>query len=78
MDLILTNIDDHISNVNVGPGIRRSDHGTITFKINLHPITEEGKFMRYLYATGNYKEMNKYFKQVMNIYTSDDTVSGKQ
>ena len=71
MDLVLTNIDDHISNA--GSAIGSSDYGTITFNINLHPITEDGKFKRYLYDKGKYKEMNKYPKQAINIYTSDDT-----
>ena len=72
MDLALSNIDDHISNVNVGSAIGRSDHGTITFNINLHPITEEGKFKRYMYDKGNYNEINKYLKEAINIYTSHD------
>ena len=42
LDLILTNIDDHISNVNAGSAIGKSDHGTITFNINQHPRTQEG------------------------------------
>ena len=70
--LVLTNIDDHISNVNVGSAIGRSDPGTITFNFDLHPITEEGKFKRYLYGKVNNKEMNKYLKQAINIYASYD------
>ena len=73
MDLVLTNIDDHVNNVNVGPVIGRNDHHTITFNIDLHPIAEEGEFKRYLCDKGNYKEMNKCLKQAINIYTSDDT-----
>ena len=42
-DLVLTNVDDHISNANAGSAIGRSDRGTITFNIHLHPISEEGK-----------------------------------
>ena len=63
MDFVLRNIDDHISNVNVGSAIGRSDHGTITFNINLRPITEDGKFNRYMYDRGSCKEMNKYLKE---------------
>ena len=73
MNLVLSNVDDHISNVNVGSAIGRRDHGTITFNIDLHPITEEDEFKRYMYDKGNYKEMNKYLKEAINIYTSDDT-----
>ena len=73
LDLVLSNINDHISNVNVGSVVGRSDHSTITFNFNLHPITEDGKFKRYIYDKGNYKETNKYLKQDINIYTSDDT-----
>ena len=68
LHLVLSNIDDDISNVNAGPAIGMSDHGTITFHINLHPITDEGKFMRYMYDKGNYKEMNKYVTVAINIY----------
>ena len=50
---------DHISNVNVGYAIGRCDHGTITFNISLHPISEEGKFKSYLYDKGKYKEISK-------------------
>ena len=73
LDLVLLSIDDHISNVNVGSLIGRSDHCTNTFNIDLHPITEECKFKRYMYDKGNYKEMNKYLKEAMDIYTSDCT-----
>ena len=62
LNLVLTNIDGHISNANVGSAIGRSDLGTIAFNINLLPITEEGKFKRYLYDNGDYKEMTKYLK----------------
>ena len=55
LDFVFIDIDDRISNVNVGSANGRSYYGTITFNIILHPITEEGKFKRYLYGKGNYK-----------------------
>ena len=71
--LVLSNIYDHISNANVGSAIGRSDHGIIAFNINVHPIAEDCKFKRYMYDKVNYKEMNKYLNEAINIYTSDDT-----
>ena len=71
--LVLSNIDDHISNVNVGPAIEWSDHSTITLNINLHPTTEDCNVKRCMYDKGNYKEVNKYLKEAINIYNSDNT-----
>ena len=68
LDFVSTNIDDHISNVNVRHAIVRSGHGTITFNINLHTTIEKVKFKRYLHDDGNYKEMNKYLKQAIYTY----------
>ena len=44
LDLVLSNIDDHISNVNVASAIGRSDHGMINFHINLHNNNNNGYF----------------------------------
>ena len=68
--LILTNIDHYMNNVNAGTAIGRSDQ---TLNVNLSSIIENSKLERYLNIKGNYKEMNKYIAQAINIHTSYDT-----
>ena len=57
-DWVLTNLEDRISNLSVGPSLGLSDHATISFNIDTSFETLETK-PRYQYYKGNFEAMRE-------------------
>ena len=59
LDLIFTNKEGLISDINVSPPLGKSDHGVIIFKMHCQTTQEKQKKPQYLYNKGNYNQIRE-------------------
>ncbi len=59
LDLILTNEETIVNNLQYVPPLGKSDHVCLVFNTNLYAQTEENSTPRYAYHRGNYQKMTE-------------------
>ncbi len=64
LDLILTNEEGMVSNIQYVSPLCKSDHVCLLFNTNLYSSTVENIKPRYAYHRGNYENMNENLKQI--------------
>ena len=77
LDLILTNEEGTINNIQYLPPLGKSDHISVVFETNLHPFKDNLKSKGYDYNKGNYNIMTQNLKSInwtkeLNVLTIEN------